>query len=111
MLRLLMLMLMLMLMLVLIAAPAVAATPEAIEKGLTEARAACRKASDFKNAAVMGKPVMFSDASAQTAVLVTGIWRPPHMNNARGTMLCLYDRRTGKAEAQEARDWSAPRPR
>lgn len=98
------------LILALVAAPALAATPQAIEQGLTDAKAACRKASDFKNAAVMGKPVMFSDASAQTAVLVTGIWRPAHMKNARGTMLCLFDRRSGKAEVQEAKNWSAPRP-
>lgn len=98
------------LVLALVAAPALAATPEAIEQGLTDAKVACRKASDLKNAAVMGKPVMFSDASARTAVLVTGIWRPPHMKNARGTMLCLYDRRTGTAEVQEAKNWSAPHP-
>lgn len=91
------------------ATPAAAATPAAMAEGLSDARAACRKASGFKNAATLGTPVMFSDTPGQTAVLVTGVWRPKHMKNARGTMLCLYDRAAKVAEVQEAKAWSAPR--
>ncbi|MFZ4687828.1 MAG: hypothetical protein ACOYLS_01190 [Polymorphobacter sp.] len=90
-----------------VAMPASAATPDAIAQGLTEAKAACRKASDLKNAATLGKPVIFSDAAGKTAVLVTGIWRPKHMNNARAVMLCLYDRAGRTTEVQEAKTWTA----
>ena len=91
------------------AAPAFSSTPAAIAQGMTDAKAACRKASDLKNAATLGAPVMFSDATGRTAVLVTGNWRPKHMKGARATMLCLYDRAAGTAETQEAKRWTAPR--
>ena len=90
--------------------PASAATPEAMAQSVTEAKLACRKASDLKNAATVGTPVLFSDISRKTAVLVTGVWRPAHMKGARATMLCLYDRATGTAETQEAKRWAAPKP-
>lgn len=89
--------------------PAVAATPAAMAQGLTDAKAACRKASDLKNAATLGTPVLFSDAMGKTAVLVTGIWRPAHMKGARATMLCLYDRASRTTEVQEAKRWTEPK--
>jgi hypothetical protein len=93
-----------------IATPALAASPDAAAQGLSDAKLACRKASDFKNAAVVGKPLLFSDNNGKTAVLVTGIWRPEHMKGARGTMLCLYDRASRTAEVTEARNWSVTAP-
>jgi hypothetical protein len=87
--------------------PAAAATPDAINQSLSDAKLACRKASDLKNAATLGKPVMFSDTSGKTAILVTGIWRPKHMKGARANMLCLYDRATRSVEVQEAHNWAA----
>ncbi len=90
--------------------PAAAATPAAMAQSLTDAKAACRKASDLKNAATLGTPVLFSDAMGKTAVLVTGIWRPAHMKGDRATMLCLYDRASQTTEIQEARRWTAPKP-
>lgn len=90
-----------------LAGPALAATPAAIDQSLSDAKVACRKASGFKNPAVLGTPVLFSDRPGQTAVLVTGVWRPRHMKNARGTMLCLYDRAGRFAEVQEAKAWTA----
>lgn len=89
-----------------LAAPALAASTAAWEKGMSQATRACQKASNLKNAAIVGQPILFSDDSGKTALLVTGRWRPAHMRNARATMLCLYDRRTRKAEAQEALRWS-----
>ena len=91
----------------LIAVPAAASTPEAMAHGMADAKAACRKASDLRNAATPGQPVLFSDAIGKTAMLVTGTWRPRHMRGARATMLCLYDRASRTAEAQEAKGWSA----
>lgn len=92
------------------AVPVAASTPAAMAQSLTDAKAACRKASDLKNAATLGAPVLFSDAMGKTAVLVTGIWRPAHMKGARATMLCLYDRASRTAETQEARRWTVPKP-
>ena len=92
------------------AVPVDASTPAVMAQSLTDAKAACRKASDLKNAATLGAPVLFSDAMGKTAVLVTGIWRPAHMKGARATMLCLYDRASRTAETQEARRWTVPKP-
>lgn len=92
------------------AIPVAASTPAVMAQSLTDAKAACRKASDLKNAATLGAPVLFSDAMGKTAVLVTGIWRPAHMKGARATMLCLYDRASRTAETQEARRWTVPKP-
>lgn len=91
------------------AVPASASTPAAMAQGMTDAKAACRKASDLKNAAALGTPVLFSDTMGKTAVLITGIWRPTHMKGARATMLCLYDRASRTAEIAEAKRWSAPK--
>ena len=88
------------------AGPALASAPDVWAQGLSDAKFACRKASDLKNAATLGKPLLFSDANGKTAILVTGIWRPPHMNGARGTMLCLYDRAARSAEVSEAPNWT-----
>ena len=89
-----------------VAASAVASTPEAWAQGMSEAKAACRKASDLRNAATLGNPVMFSDVAGKTAILVTGTWRPKHMRGARAAMLCLYDRAGHTAEVQEALKWT-----
>lgn len=90
-----------------IAAPAAASTADSMAQGISEAKLACRKASDLKNAAAPAKPVMFSDTAGKTAILVTGTWRPAHMKNKRATMLCLYDRAAKTAEVQEAAGWAA----
>lgn len=97
-------------LLLIAAAPALAATPDAWAQSLSDAKLACRKASDFKNAAVVGKPLLFSDSNGKTAILVTGIWRPEHMKGARGTMLCLYDRASRTAEVTEAKNWTVAAP-
>jgi hypothetical protein len=97
-------------LLLMISTPALAATPDAWAQSLSDAKLACRKASDFKNAAVVGKPLVFSDSNGKTAILVTGIWRPEHMKGARGTMLCLYDRASRTAEVTEAKNWSVVTP-
>jgi hypothetical protein len=89
----------------LITTPAIASTPATIDQGLSDAKLACRKASDLKNAATLGKPVMLDDHTGKIAVLVTGIWRPALMKGARGTMLCLYDRASKMTEVQEAKGW------
>lgn len=64
--------------------------------------AACRKASGFPDA-VAGPPVHFSDRFLVDARLVKGTYPQAHMKGAKGTMLCLYNRRTRRVEVQEAR--------
>ena len=91
----------------LIAVPAVASSPDAMARGMADAKAACRRGSDLRNAATLGQPVLFGDATGKTAIMVTGTWRPRHMHGARATMLCLYDRASRTAEVQEAKAWSA----
>ncbi len=69
--------------------------------------AACVKASGLDRAAASG-PITFSDALGRDAYLVRGAYTRPFMKGAQGAMLCLYDRTTRRAEAVEAKDWSAP---
>lgn len=91
--------------LIAIAAPASASTPAAWAAGNAAARTACLRAAGLRLATVSA-PLVFSDTAGKTALLVTGRYPQSFMKNARGTMLCLYDRRTRRAEASEARGWS-----
>jgi hypothetical protein len=95
------------LMAVSLAGPGHASSPSAMKQGLADARQACLKAANLKNAAARGQPLLFSDTAGKTAILVTGTWRPAHMKGARATVLCLYDRASRTAETQEAPGWSA----
>jgi heat shock protein HslJ len=63
--------------------------------------AACIAASGLRNGRA-GPIVRFSDKVMIDARLVTGTYSQAHMKGAQGTMLCLYNRRTRRAEAQEA---------
>jgi hypothetical protein len=59
---------------------------------------ACVKASDLDAAKVTWSSF---DFDTKTTALVTGKWKPKHMKGQRAAMLCLYDKRSGRAEAQE----------
>lgn len=104
-----------MLLLALIATPVVASSPAAWAVHDHAARAACIAAAGLTGAAVSA-PLLFSDAAGKAAMLVSGRWPQARMKGRQGAMLCLFDRRTGKAEAIEAEGWTAsvgrsPRPR
>ncbi|GGE15376.1 hypothetical protein GCM10011529_22240 [Polymorphobacter glacialis] len=88
-----------------VAAPAAASSDAAWDKGMAQASKACIKVSNLRQAAIIGQPILFSDDSGKTALLVGGRWRPAHMKGARATMLCLYDRKMRTAETQEALKW------
>ena len=62
---------------------------------------ACAQASGLDESKV-GAPIRFSDAIGLEVRVVTGIAPQPHMNGASLTMLCAFDRRTGRAEVVEA---------
>ncbi len=89
------------------AVPVQASTAKAIERGNRDALSACLKAAELRDAASFGKPLMFSDRTRQTALLITGRSRARHMKGAKMKMVCLYDRRSHKAEVQEAEGWTA----
>jgi hypothetical protein len=92
---------------VLSAAPALASSPDAWAASARAGRAACIKAADLAKPTVSAN-LVFSDRIGRDALLVRGTYKQRHMRGARGTMLCLYDRRTRTAEVQEAKGWTAP---
>jgi len=90
----------------LVAVPSKASTDAAWKASVRSGRAACAAAANLLRPTISG-PVGFSDRTGYDAMLVTGTYRQKFMNGAKGTMLCLYNRRTHRAEAVEAKDWAA----
>ncbi len=88
-------------------APVSASSPIVWSQAASAARNACVKASGLDDAAASA-PVHFSDRIAQDVILVTGHYPQKLMKGKPGTMLCLYDRRSKRAETQEATAWSRP---
>lgn len=74
------------------------------------ARDACIRASGMDGAAVSA-PVHFTDRTGLDVLLVSGHY-PPRVNKGRaGSMVCLYERKTGMAQVRDADAWSkVPRP-
>ena len=91
----------------LLAGSASASSPAAWKASEAQARRTCLATSGLKMARATAG-VLFSDDVGRTALLVTGRWPQAHMKGRMGTMLCLFDRRTGKAEVSEAAGWSGP---
>lgn len=85
---------------ILIAPQSRASSPSAYAVLDRQSAAACTKSAGLRNSTV-GPPVRFSDTFLIDARLVTGTWPQPHMHSAKGTMLCLYNRRSKRAETQE----------
>jgi hypothetical protein len=81
--------------------PVSASTPSAWTAMHVTARRACIAAAGLR-APNVSDALDFSDTSAKTAMLVRGTYTQRFMKGATGTFLCLYDRRTKKAEAIEA---------
>lgn len=92
----------------LIAAPAWASSNEAWDQLTRQAQLRCIQASHFRDAHA-SQPIVFSDDSAQVAVLVNGTFPQRAMNGKTGANLCLFNRRTGITQVQEAMGWRAPR--
>lgn len=87
------------------AGAAQAATPESYAALEAKVASACGKASGFDKAMVSPTTIRFSDQAGVDARLVTGIYPQPHMKRAQGLMLCLYDRKSGRVEVQDAESW------
>ena len=84
-----------------VTAPAVASTPASYAALDRRSAAACVKAAGLKRSKI-GPAVRFSDTLLIDVRTVSGIWPQRHMKGARAEMLCLYNRRTGVVETQEA---------
>lgn len=91
------------------AAPAHASSPiaDAVVERLS--RAACIAASGLRNASA-GPVTRFSDRVPVDIRTVTGTYRQPHMQGARGTMLCAYNRANRRVETQELAGGAFPGP-
>lgn len=89
-----------------LAGSAGASTQAAWDASAKAGRAACIAAANLRNATASA-PIGFSDQIGRDAILVRGTYRQKFMKGAKGTMLCLYDRRTHRAETVEAKGWSA----
>ncbi len=91
-----------------VTSPAGASSTDAWKQLAQQAKLRCIQASHFKGAKA-SEPVVFSDESGQLAVLVTGTFPQVSLKGAKGTNLCLYDRRSKTAQVEEANDWRAVR--
>jgi len=69
-------------------------TPEAWAAHEREVVSACAAASNLREAKPGGRLVDFDDRVGFTAVVIDGRYPQPHMNNKRGRVLCLFDKRT-----------------
>ena len=77
-----------------------ASTPGAYAALDRQTSTACSAASGLRSTSV-GPVVRFSDRFLMDARTVTGTYPQSHMKGATGKMLCLYNRRTKRAEVQE----------
>ncbi len=84
-----------------LAAPAFASSPDAWAEYETEVKQACFAATGFKDPAAHTSIIGFDDAVGYDALIVTGVYPQPHMDGAKGEMLCLFDKKTRKAVAAE----------
>ncbi|MHA6197240.1 hypothetical protein ACX3YG_23035 [Pseudomonas wadenswilerensis] len=68
---------------------------------------ACSAASQLKDVRALGKSAEFDDRSGYSALLLQGRYPQKHMNNRKGSELCLYDRRQKTAYVTE---WTPGKP-
>jgi len=85
---------------------AIASSPAAWAQHDKDVAAACRKASGLREPQVQAAVVRFDDAIGIDARLVRGTWPQAHMRGKQAVMLCLFDRKTRRAVAQHADDWT-----
>jgi hypothetical protein len=90
---------------ILVAAPATASTEAAWKASARQGRQACIATAHLLRPTVSAA-VGFSDRTGYDAMLVRGTYPQKFMKGAKGTMLCLYDRRTHRAEIAEAKGWT-----
>ncbi len=77
---------------------AMASSPEAWRQHFKEVVASCIKKSNLSKAKPDGRIVLFGDDVGYDALIIKGHYPQPHMKNATGKELCLFNRKTRKAE-------------
>lgn len=80
----------------------IASSPDAWEEHGKEVVSECAKASGLANPKLVGEVVEYGDDVGFSAALIAGNYPQPHMDNAPGRSLCLFDRRSRKAHASSA---------
>lgn len=88
-----------------VAGPVLGSTDAAWAASNRAGKAACIAAANLARPSVSA-PLNFSDQVGRDAMLVRGMYKQRFMKNAWGTMLCLYDRRTHRAEVADAKGWA-----
>ena len=78
--------------------PVLASTPQSWAQLKPRVAAACGRQSGLVAAKVTDYWPYFE---AHVVALVSGVYPQKYMNGRRAKMLCLYDKRTGRAEVQE----------
>jgi hypothetical protein len=81
-----------------------ASTPGEWSRLERAAKLSCIAASNLSRPTA-SDPVVFNDATGLVAILVSGSFRQTQMRAARGTSLCLYDRKSRTATIEEAIGW------
>ncbi|MBD2054482.1 hypothetical protein H6F88_00260 [Oculatella sp. FACHB-28] len=79
-----------------------ASSPEAWEQHYQEVRTSCLNVSGLNNAEPVGEIITFSDDVGYDALLVSGTYPQPDLNNQAGQVLCLFNRQTRQAIVSEA---------
>ncbi|RMO10025.1 hypothetical protein ALQ47_03223 [Pseudomonas cichorii] len=78
-----------------------AATPQAwnaLDRAMLDS---CLKASQLKDSKPVGGNALFDDRIGYSALLLQGRYPQKHMNNRKGTELCLYNRKSRQASVTE----------
>ena len=78
-----------------------ASSPDAWSDYEKEVATACFAASGFKDAEAHTKLIVFGDDVGRDALIVEGVYPQPHMDGAKGKMLCLFDKATRTAAVSE----------
>ncbi|MFZ5776172.1 MAG: hypothetical protein ACOY3Z_11875 [Thermodesulfobacteriota bacterium] len=85
-----------------------ASSPDEWVRHEKEMAAKCIKASGLKEARIVGENVLFGDEVGYHAAMVRGRYPQPHMENAVGHVLCLFNIKTREAQCGEANQWFTP---
>lgn len=84
-----------------------ASSDQAWNEHYKQMNAHCIAASTLKNVKILGKPAEFDDRVGYSALLLEGRYPQKHMNNRKGTELCLYERQRKTAFVTE---WAPATP-
>ncbi len=81
--------------------PTFASDPSSWAEYDREVAEACFKASGFKDPEAGSTVMLFDDSVGHDALIVSGTYPQAHMNNAKGEMLCLFNKATRTASVSE----------